>query len=64
MKNASLYIAGFIFLIISAAQFLRWKLGLIIAVGETQHIPVEVSLYAGIGFVVLAIWMIIAAIKK
>lgn len=64
MKNASLYIAGFIFLIISAAQFLRWKLGLTIAVGDAQHIPVEVSLYAGIGFVVLAIWMIIAAIKK
>ncbi len=64
MKNASLYISGLIYLIIASAQLLRFKLGLAIAVGEARQIPLEVSLYAGIGFAVLAVWMFAAAIVK
>ena len=64
MKNVSLIVASMIFLIISCAQFLRYKLGIIIQLGEKHQFPIEVSLYAGGVFLLLAVWMFIAVIVQ
>ncbi len=64
MKNISLYISCVIFLIISIFQLLRYELGVQVVIGNGHRIPLEFSLYAAGVFLVLSLWMLIAALIK
>ncbi len=64
MKNVALYLSGLIFLVMSIAQFLRYKLDITVIIGNNHHIPVELSLVASVVALILALWMFIAAITK
>ncbi len=63
MKNISLYISSVIFLIAAIVKFLCYKLGVPVIVSNS-HIPLEFSLYASGVFLVLSIWMFVAALIK
>lgn len=64
MKNKALYTSGIIFLIVSIAQFLRYKLGIMMIMGNNHHIPIGLSLYISIVVLCVAVWMFIAARMK
>lgn len=63
MKNAALTVSGLIFLAVSVGHFARYYKAVNIVVADSP-VPVQWSLYGGIVFVLLALWMFIAAAKK
>jgi len=60
MPRTALNVSGLIFLLIAAAQLTRFLLAVEVEAGG-MTVPVELSLVAGIVFLILALWMLVAA---
>ena len=55
-KKLALWVSGLIFLLISAAHFWRYSKTWVIVMNDFV-VPVEWSMYAGVGTLILALYM-------
>ena len=60
MKTVALTVSGIIYVIVAIAHFYRFHKAMPITLGD-YSVSMNLSLYAGIVAVILAIWMFVAA---
>lgn len=60
MQRSALTIASLIFLLIAAAHFIRFFIDVDLVIGNTA-LSLQTSIYAGVGAIIFAFWMYLAA---